>query len=223
MRAVAQALPSGGRVADVGCGYGRWFPVTSTGRSVFGMDLSDALVRAAAVRTEGIPVVRADLRHPPFRRNTFAGAYTVKVLQFLPQKDRGQAIAGLLSITAPGGRLVLYEKTAGTDGSPATDWIRWGKLAGGRLLSWHGNQFVPLDRLLVALARATRRPNRSNPTIESTSRSHDGFRRQHPGLYVVYGRTRQVLLWLSLLVEPVLERFAPATWADHGIFVFEKT
>jgi hypothetical protein len=186
------------------------------------LDFSDGLVRSAASRPEGVPVVRADVRHLPFPRDTLAAAYTVKVLQFLPHEDRSAAIAGLLSVTAPGGRLMLYEKIAGADGSSPNDWIRWANLAGGRLLSWRGNQFVPLDRLFVAIAH-TANLWKSNTRVSRSDVSELELQYQHPGLYAVYGRIRELVLWVSLLVEPVLERFAPPSWAEHGIFQFEKT
>ena len=223
MRMVVKSLPDSGYVVDIGCGYGRWFSMTRNGRRLIGMDFSTALVRSAALRKDSVPIIRADVRHPPFPPNTLAAAYTVKVLQFLPQEERSKAIAELLSAMAPGGRLVIFEKTTGSDGSPPYDWIQWGSQGRGRLLSSRGNQFVPLDRLLVALARkATDSDPGQQASHDSRYRGRVQFRHRHAGWYVIYTRIRQFVLWLSLPIEPLFERLAPLQWAEHGIFVFEK-
>jgi SAM-dependent methyltransferase len=216
MRLVVQSLPSGGTVADVGCGYGRWFPITGRNRNLVGMDLAPSLTRAARSLTNEVPMVQADVRHPPFLHNTLSAAYSVKVLQFLPQEHRPSAIASLVAAIAPGGRLILYEKTRGCDGSRPQDWIAWADQAGCRLLAWYGNHYALLDRLLLALSR------RVDSGLSATLKSPSPFRERHRAWFRMHERTRQLVLTATIPIEPLLERLAPRAWADHGIFVFEK-
>ena len=204
-------------MADVGCGYGRWFSVTSRDHKLVGMDLSPFLARAARSRSEGIPVVRADVRHPPFQPKILNAIYSVKVLQFLPREQRPGAIAALVAAISPAGRLILYEKTRGDDGSPPEDWIRWTAQAGCRLLVWYGNHYAPLDRVLVSLSR------RADSGLQAASGSTVPFRERHRAWFRMHERIRELVLTVSLPMEPLLERLAPRRWADHGIFVFEKS
>ena len=216
IRTIVRELPKDGCVADVGCGYGRWFSVVSRSHKLVGMELSPFLAYAAGSQSERIPVVRADIRHPPFRPNILSAVYSVKVLQFLPHEHRPGAIAAVVAAIAPGGRLILYEKTRGSDGSPPEDWIRWTDQGGGRLLAWYGNHYALLDRLVVAVSR------HADSSLQAASGETAPFRERHRAWFWLHERIRELVLTLSLPIEPVLERLAPRPWADHGIFVFEK-
>jgi SAM-dependent methyltransferase len=216
VRALARCLP-GGRVLDVGCGYGRWLPITGRGRSVVGMDFSPSLVARASQRY-GARVMVADARHLPVRDASVAAVYTVKVLQCLPQHERAAAVRELFTAVPAGGIVALLEKTSGEDGSPPDRWRRWAEEAGGTMVRWSGNQYVPLDRLLRALTR--RGQGASQP---SASGDRQPVRARSPRLFGAYMAIRGVLLRVSLVLEPVIERACSPRWAEHGLFVFRKT
>jgi SAM-dependent methyltransferase len=216
VRALASSLPSG-RVLDVGCGYGRWLPITGRGRMVIGMDFSPSLIARASQR-HGAPVMVADARHLPVRGASVDAAYTVKVLQFLPQHQRAAAIKELFRAVAAGGIVAFLEKTSGDDGSPPDRWRRWAEEAGGTIVCWSGNHYVPLDRLLTALAR------RGQGSFErSASGDRQPVRDHNPRLFGAYMAIRGVLLRMSLVLEPMIERACSPQWAEHALFVFRKT
>jgi SAM-dependent methyltransferase len=216
VRALARCLP-GGRVLDVGCGYGRWLPITGQGRMVLGMDFSPSLIARASQR-HGARVMVADARHLPVRGASVEAVYTVKVLQFLPQHQRAAAIRELFGAVPAGGIVALLEKTSGEDGSPPDRWRRWAEEAGGTIVRWSGNHYVPLDRLLTAFARRGQGSSRG-----SASGDQQPVRDRKPRLFGAYVMIRGVLLRVSLVLEPLIERVCPPRWAEHGLFVFRKT
>lgn len=216
VRALARSLP-GGRVLDVGCGYGRWLPITGRGRTVVGMDFSPSLIARASQRG-GAPVMVADARRLPVRSASVAAVYTVKVLQCLPQHERAAAIRELFAAVPAGGMVALFEKTSGEDGSPPERWRRWAEDAGGTMVRWSGNHYVPLDRLLGALVRRGQ-----GPSERPAAGDRRPVRTRSPRLFGIYMAVRGVLLRVSLVLEPVIERACSPRWAEHGLFVFRKT
>jgi SAM-dependent methyltransferase len=219
-RRVAAHLP-GGRVLEVGCGYGRWFDLMGPGRQLIGMDFSTVMGHAAHRRGTA-PVLLGDARRLPVAAGALDGAYTMKVLQCLPDADRAAAVAGILRSIRPRGRLVLYEKIAGPGGSPPERWIDWGERAGGRLLRWEGNQFSPLERLLAAIVRSLKPAAGRGAVPARPAPSEPALRDRHPGWYRLYARVHRLAMRLSLPAEPLLERVLPGRWAEHAVFVFEK-
>jgi SAM-dependent methyltransferase len=223
VRSLAGYLPSG-PVLDVGCGYGRWLPITGRGRTVIGMDFSPSLI-ARASQQLGAPVMVADARRIPVRGASVQAAYTVKVLQCLPQHERAAAVRELFdAVPAGGGVVVLLEKIRGEDGSPPDRWRRWAEEAGGSMVCWRGNHHVPLDRLLNAFVRRGYGVTvRSGPADSpDPARRAQPVRDRKPWMFGTYMAVRGVLLNFSLLLEPVVERVCPPRWAEHGLFVFRK-
>jgi SAM-dependent methyltransferase len=225
IRVLAAHLPRGARTVDAGCGVGRWFPAIGPGRSLVGMDFAPSMVHAATANPLGVPVVLGDVRSMPFKPEEFDAGYTVKVLQCLPAAERPIGIASLFRSVRQGGTVILFEKIQGGDGSRPSDWIRWGEQAGGRLLRWYGNQFAPVDRAFVgATRRLTGRT--AQPQADAASRqgsSSEPLRGRHPKLFRLYSLLRATEFRVSSLLEPVFERTLPPHWAEHGIFVFQKS
>lgn len=94
-----------GRVLDAGCGSGRHLRcLRDRGCEAVGVDLSEHLLTRARSGDAG-PVVRADLRHPPFREGSFglvASFFTV--FGYLDTAlDDADLFATLASLVAPGG------------------------------------------------------------------------------------------------------------------------
>jgi SAM-dependent methyltransferase len=223
VRTLARSLP-GGRVLDVGCGYGRWLPITGRGRTVIAMDFSPSLVARAHQQRHGAPVMVADARRLPVQGAAVEAVYTVKVLQCLPQHERPAAVRELFAAVPVGGVVALLEKTSGEDGSPPDRWTRWAAEAGGTIVSWTGNQYVPLDRLLNTIVRRARSLIGRVGSVEpaGAARGAQPVRTGSPRLFATYMAVRGLLLGVSLLLEPVIERACSPRLAEHGIFVFRK-
>ena len=214
---LAVHLPAHERSIDVGCGYGRWFPITSRDRIVLGLDFTPSLVRHAYSRAPG-QVAVADLRHLPISPGSVGSAYSVKVLQFLPPEHKGPAIQQIFDCVRPGGVVVLFEQIV--DCRPAT-WISLAEQAGGRLYLWLPNQQTPLDRVFMAAVGLILRPIRKSRPASDT----DGPQRlqEHmPKLARLHGWLRSLSLSMSIALEPLALRVLPRRWAENGIFCFEK-
>lgn len=97
-----------GPVLDLGCGSGRHLaPLLEANPQVYGMDLSPHLLRRAPKAMRG-RLLRADMRHLPFKPDTFSGV----CLWFTPfgyfQDTQNQALLHHLArILKPGGILLL--------------------------------------------------------------------------------------------------------------------
>ena len=105
-------LPQGGRVLDVGCGYGRHaMEVAARGYKTVGLDLSlPLLIRATdAARRVGVNVdfVHGDMREMTFD-NEFDGAYCFyTTFGFFDDDTNRRVAAGIAKSLKPGGRFVL--------------------------------------------------------------------------------------------------------------------
>jgi ubiquinone/menaquinone biosynthesis C-methylase UbiE len=85
VQALVQLLGAGHTVLDAGVGTGRFaVPLQANHFSVVGVDLSLQMMRRA--RGKGITsLIRADVRHLPFRDKSLDSAFTAHVLQLLPE------------------------------------------------------------------------------------------------------------------------------------------
>ena len=99
-------LADGDRVLDVGCGTGSLtfsLPQIAKVANVTGIDLTEAYVEFARSRNT-IPHITfrtADARALPFEDNSFDRAFSMLVLQFIPDADR--AVAEMRRVVQPGG------------------------------------------------------------------------------------------------------------------------
>src|SRR3989441_8505935 len=82
---------------------------------------------------------------------SFEEICSVKVLQFLPQGERGKALREFLRVLSSRGTGILLEKIRDQDGSPPGEWTRWLPASGGKLVTWSGSEYAPLDRAFEAL------------------------------------------------------------------------
>ena len=107
---VAQQLRpvAGGRYLDVGCGTGADANALAVrhGVDVVGVDASETMVEEA--RRRGLPeAVVADAASLPFEDASFDGAWADRVFQHLA--DPEPALAELVRVTRPGGRIVVAD------------------------------------------------------------------------------------------------------------------
>jgi ubiquinone/menaquinone biosynthesis C-methylase UbiE len=116
----ALRLAPGASVFDLGCGHGAAFPpiasrVGASGRIV-GLDASRALIAEAHRRFDGtLPRVElhcGDAHALPLPDAAFEAARADRVLIFL--RDPRAALAELVRVTKPGGRIVVTEGDLGT-------------------------------------------------------------------------------------------------------------
>jgi ubiquinone/menaquinone biosynthesis C-methylase UbiE len=131
---------NGKRVADVGCGKGRFARIVkerNPSASVVALDLAEAML-------QGIPPdidsVAASMTALPLATEAFDGAYATESLEHAV--DVPAAVAELARIVKPGGRIVIIDKNAEAWGRLKTpEWEQWfGRKELEKLLSLHCRQ-----------------------------------------------------------------------------------
>ncbi|MEV0234583.1 class I SAM-dependent methyltransferase [Nonomuraea sp. NPDC050786] len=124
----ADALPPGGRVADLGCGPGRdaaW--LLEQGLQVVGVDRSYEMARLATAR--GVATALGDLRRPPLAPGSLAGLWSIAALLHVPAAGTEATLRAWSVTLRPGG--VLGLSTSAGDGEG------WERVQyGGELYRW---------------------------------------------------------------------------------------
>jgi ubiquinone/menaquinone biosynthesis C-methylase UbiE len=125
------------RVADVGCGKGRFARIVkerNPGASVVALDLAEAMLRDIPPDIER---VAASMTALPLATAAFDGAYATESLEHAV--DIPAAVAELARIVKPGGRIVIIDKNAEAWGRLKTpEWEQWfGRKELEKLLSRH--------------------------------------------------------------------------------------
>jgi ubiquinone/menaquinone biosynthesis C-methylase UbiE len=128
---------NGKRVADVGCGKGRFARIVkerNPGASVVALDLAEAMLRPIPAEIER---VAASMTALPLATEAFDGAYATESLEHAV--DIPGAVAELARIVKAGGRIVIIDKSAEAWGRLQTpEWERWfGRRELEKLLSRH--------------------------------------------------------------------------------------
>ena len=128
---------NGKRVADVGCGKGRFARIVkerNPDASVVALDLAEAMLRGISPDIER---VAASMTALPLATQTFDGAYATESLEHAV--DIPAAVAELARIVKPGGRIVIIDKNAEAWGRLKTpEWEQWfGRKELEKLLSRH--------------------------------------------------------------------------------------
>jgi ubiquinone/menaquinone biosynthesis C-methylase UbiE len=110
-RAIAEQMPDGARVLELGVGTGRIaLPVAAAGCEVYGIDVSSHMLawlsrRIASEGRDNIHLARGDITALPFREDAFDGAMAVHVLHLVA--DWAGVLAQVSRMVRPGGILVL--------------------------------------------------------------------------------------------------------------------
>jgi SAM-dependent methyltransferase len=107
--ALAQSLPPGARVADIGCGNG--VPLTKAlldaGVHVVGVDSSPRMLARFSRNHPTTPAVRAVIQALPFADASFEGAVAWGVMFHLPPDEAIAAIAGVSRLLKRGGSFLF--------------------------------------------------------------------------------------------------------------------
>jgi ubiquinone/menaquinone biosynthesis C-methylase UbiE len=113
---------AGARVADVGCGKGRFARLMrERGARVIAIDLAEAMLRHVP---EGIERCAASMTALPLRDGCCDGAYATESLEHAV--DIEKAVRELCRIVRPGGRIVIIDKNREAWGRLETpEWERW--------------------------------------------------------------------------------------------------
>lgn len=99
-----------GFVLDLSCGTGRHVvPLSRDGYEVVGLDVSSSLLRIAKNRLGSIQLVRADMRHLPFKPEAFTASVSMDTsLGYLPTpQDDVQSLKGLRETLLQEGLLIV--------------------------------------------------------------------------------------------------------------------
>lgn len=124
VKLVLEQLQGCRRVADVGCGKGRFARLVHEAepdRCVLAIDLSAAMLAYADTNLER---VAASMTALPLATESCDGAYATESLEHAV--DIGGAIAELCRIVRPGGRILIIDKNAEHWGRFETpEWERW--------------------------------------------------------------------------------------------------
>jgi len=112
-------LKPGSRVLDVGCGTGddvrEMAPAVGAHGKAVGMDNSVAMIEEARRRAHGLPNVEfhvADATALAYENDSFDATRADRSLMHVP--DAHRALAEMIRVTRPGGRVVVYEVDFGT-------------------------------------------------------------------------------------------------------------
>jgi malonyl-CoA O-methyltransferase len=127
----------GKRVADVGCGKGHFARIVkerNPAATVVALDLAEAMLKPIPAEIER---VAASMTALPLATEAFDGAYATESLEHAI--DIPAAVAELVRIVKPGGRIVIIDKNAEAWGRLKTpEWERWfGRKELEKLLARH--------------------------------------------------------------------------------------
>ncbi|MER5726818.1 class I SAM-dependent methyltransferase [Streptomyces sp. NPDC002138] len=160
---LAERLPAGARVLDVGSGTGRPTAeaLARAGHTVTGIDVSAAMVEAARARVPGARFEQADVRTYVPDAGGFDAVCSFFPLLVMDQPDIEAALDRMASWVAPGGYLVLATVPGDIRGLDiewmghavtvsslsAEQHLRRLTAAGLDVLHQHTSSFVPADPL----------------------------------------------------------------------------
>lgn len=115
---------AGKRVADVGCGKGRFARIVAEhnpGVQVIALDLAEVMLRAV---DRGLDPCAASMTALPLATASCDGAYATESLEHAI--DIETAVAELCRIVKPGGRILIIDKNAEQWGRLKTpEWEKW--------------------------------------------------------------------------------------------------
>lgn len=112
-----EAIRSGEKVLDIGCGTGRFtVPMAEKGADVSGLDISrpmlDVASRKLADRGLTADLREGDMAHLPFPDASFDTVTSMLALMHVPLEDRQAVFGEVARVLRPGGRMLLGVKNS---------------------------------------------------------------------------------------------------------------
>jgi SAM-dependent methyltransferase len=219
------ALPPGSRILDVGCGTGRWVRrYLELGHRATGIDATPGMLRLARQQGTAAPLLAGEAFRLPFSDAVFDCVSDVTVVQHIPEAFQPTALAEMVRVLKPGGRLILFELIRGKDAHifPHTpeDWIQQTSQCGTKLVGWFGQEFLAFDRLFAHFAHKFAGKSGSTsgdsaaPPMASPGRGSLSRR--------AYWGMRHITAPVSAWMDPAVEKLLPPRLATHAVFVFLK-
>jgi SAM-dependent methyltransferase len=227
LRAVERCLGDlplhGARCLDVGCGSGRWSRwLAARGAHVIGIDPTEAMLGAARRLSPEVEFQRMSATAITLPPESFDLVTAVTVIQHLAPDEQLSAVHAVSNMVKPGGTLFVFDLIDPRDRGrlvfprPPEEWIDLYRREGMELVSWSGQEFAPLIRVLTALAGSGRRSREPRDDVTA------------PSVVEAASRRRAVFLplWpvvqLSYPLEVLCEWLLPGRAARHGCFRFRK-
>jgi ubiquinone/menaquinone biosynthesis C-methylase UbiE len=108
---VETGVSGASKILDAGCGTGEMAEqLIRRGHEVWGLDISEPMIRYARERCGLSRFQLGDIEHLPFRDNTFDAVVCLGVLEYLDTDER--VLSELLRVIKPGGRAVISTPNA---------------------------------------------------------------------------------------------------------------
>jgi len=221
----AAALPQGARILDVGCGTGRWVRrYQELGFRATGVDATLGMLRVARGCGTVAPLAAGEAYRLPFPDAKFDFVSDITVIQHIPRSLQPRALGEMMRVIRTGGHLILMELIGGEGEHifprEPRDWIEQTQSCGAGFVGWFGQEYLLLDRLFVRVAQTLIGRNGNSTSAAAIS---PGQSSQHSTMARgIYWRLRHVTVPISVWAEPLTDRFCPARFATHGVFIFRK-
>jgi SAM-dependent methyltransferase len=219
------AIPAGGQILDVGCGTGRWMRrYHKLGYHPTGVDATLAMLVLARQHGTDQPLLAGEAHRLPLADALFDCVCDVTVVQHIPVPSQPLAIAEMLRVLKPRGRLILMEliRGQGVHIFPRVphDWIELATSRGAKLIGWFGQEFLLLDRAFAHVAHLAKGRNGGRAASDALPRKSSSGKTSNP--LRVFWAIRRVTAPISAWADPISEKICPAKFATHGVFVFSK-
>jgi ubiquinone/menaquinone biosynthesis C-methylase UbiE len=146
VRSFLEALPTGSKVLEIGCGNGKNMMVRKD-LEFTGVEPSSALCVICEKR--GLSVVQADAQLLPFKDETFDAVIMIAVLHHLKPDKHGQALFEIQRVLQHGGKALLTNWAV-----EQPDESRRKFTPGLNMVTWKGKESAPLPYWVMNKAMA---------------------------------------------------------------------
>lgn len=124
LRALAERVPAGGCVLELGCGAGT--PMTQALSARFrtiGLEISPNQLALARQNAPLASLLRGDMVRLPFRNRSFEAVAAFYSMTHVPRVEHASLLAGIARVLRPGGCAVLTMGSADNPDGIDEDWL----------------------------------------------------------------------------------------------------